>query len=956
MRGHGTLIERSGELDELDGWIARARAGHGGLVLVGGEAGVGKTVLVRASIERSDVRSYCVEATKETTEPYAPIVSLLRTQLRSDETPFEEIGPLAAHLSLLLPELGPPPETSPAALADALAAWFDALGTLAPAAVFFDDLQWADTATLEVLPRLALELESARVLLIGAYRSDEVTRLHPVRRLRVHLRRAGRLRQANVEPLGPAATAELAGRMLGEALAPSLARVVYDRTEGVPFFVEELVAALSSEGGLTPGDGGLELAAGRNVPLPDSVRDAVLVRLEALSETSRSCLQLASVVGLRFDLELIEALAGHVDLTEPVALGLVVEPEPGAAAFRHALTREAVYADAPWSRRQELHRRVAECLERRGAPPGVLAEHWLACRELDLARHAFVAAAERSCVVHAYREAAKAYRHALELWPDDDISGRLDAVDRLARCAQLSGELIEAARLWEEVAAALDPDDERARFADVKRQLAAVYRLLGRRDHAALARAEAAEALTACESFAAAAEERLRLVWDLEGDPDDPVFGVLDDADRDAVLAGRLDLTARANGLRAHMLARRGRFDEATELAREAVELARSTGVTSALFDAYWYLAAVGVTRADYEGAHGALEAAAEVCRASGLSAEEHFCVACLSKIMMKRGEWDRAYALAADVLASGDQAPLMRWHALWATGVVDVARGRTDRGRPLLVEAMTFGASFDFPPARIEGMYGLALADEIDGASNAAADRYRELIGDARAHARDVQEAHHYSPTLRWAVGFFAARQDGEQVRACADVLADVAAGFGSPDALAALAHALGEASLLEGDAAQASNEFTRAVALLEEAEMPFEAAVTKLRAGRAFAAAGEHETGVDHVVDAYRCFRTLGARPFWVRAAAQLEELGERVDRRVGRRAAGDLERGGLTRRELEVLRLVAVGRTNREIAHELFLSHRTIDMHVSHLLGKLGCRSRTQATTTALQLGLL
>ena len=149
---------------------------------------------------------------------------------------------------------------------------------------------------------------------------------------------------------------------------------------------------------------------------------------------------------------------------------------------------------------------------------------------------------------------------------------------------------------------------------------------------------------------------------------------------------------------------------------------------------------------------------------------------------------------------------------------------------------------------------------------------------------------------------------------------------------------------------------EFARSVELLEGIEAPWDEAITKLRAGSAFVAAGEREPGVAYIVEAYRIFRRLEARALSMRAAVLLADLGERIDRRLGKRAAGDLERGGLTRRELEVLKLVAAGSTNREIARELVLSPRTVDMHVRNLLGKLGCRTRTQATTEALQRGLL
>ena len=184
----------------------------------------------------------------------------------------------------------------------------------------------------------------------------------------------------------------------------------------------------------------------------------------------------------------------------------------------------------------------------------------------------------------------------------------------------------------------------------------------------------------------------------------------------------------------------------------------------------------------------------------------------------------------------------------------------------------------------------------------------------------------------------------------------AEYAARFGSADALAALAHVLGEVALSEGKAELACDQFGRALERLEQLESPFERALTQARAGAALIAAGERELGLERVVGAYRTFRKLRARPFANRTAADLEAVGERVERRLGRRAARDLEQHGLTRRELEVLRLVAVGRTNREVAQQLFLSPRTIDMHVRNMLAKLGCRSRTEATGRAHELGLL
>ena len=466
------------------------------------------------------------------------------------------------------------------------------------------------------------------------------------------------------------------------------------------------------------GADGLELPPGEDVPLPDSVRDAVLVRLDELSTPVRRTLEVASVVGLHFDLELVEEVSGFVELGEAVASGLVIEADPGGATFRHALTREGVYLDLPWLRRRELHRRVAESLERRGAPPGFVAEHLLACRELDRARGALVAAAERSCSVHAYRDAASSIRRALGIWPTGEHEAdRLDALARLARCAQLSGELVDAAHLWGEVLAGLEEGDDRMRRAHVKRELGTVYRLLGRRDRSAAYRAEAADELAALGALADAAEVRILLAWTLEGAPDDPFLTVLEEAERDASVVERPDLVARVRGARAHLLARAGRFDEAAAVAHAAVELARSTGVDSAIFQTYWHLVAVGMTRADYSGAYRTLEEAAELCRASGFPAEEHMCVACMAKFSLKLGDWDRAYELGREILATGgNDAPMTRWQALWTVGLIDVARGQTGertaapRRGPSARQASRFG------PPHLEGLHGLALADELDG------------------------------------------------------------------------------------------------------------------------------------------------------------------------------------------------------------------------------------------------
>jgi predicted ATPase len=236
-------------------------------------------------------------------------VEALRAYLRSADGPLIE-GPLAAHLALLLPELGPAAaEGDPATLFEAIRLAVATIAARHPTALFLDDLQWADDATLELLPALARTLPEQPLLMLAAYRSDELPRTHPIRRMRSELRRSGHLRQVVVEPLDAEGTDALVERALGSA-APTLRRAIFDRTDGIPLYVTELAAALVASSRLHAGPAGMELLDGADVPLPDNVRDAVLLQAADLSDDARTAAIAAAVVGQIFDPELVRAVAG----------------------------------------------------------------------------------------------------------------------------------------------------------------------------------------------------------------------------------------------------------------------------------------------------------------------------------------------------------------------------------------------------------------------------------------------------------------------------------------------------------------------------------------------------------------------------------------------------------------------------------------------------------------------
>lgn len=226
------LIGRKNERASLELALERLTAGSGGLVLIAGDAGVGKTRLVEDVMRVDGALFLRGDAPEQAPPPYGPIAAALRAFLRVLPDGLDACGVLRPYLGVLLPELGPVPEGDErATVFEAVRCAFQAIARNRPTVVFLDDLHWADATTLELLPALATGLADEQVLILGAYRSDEISRSHPLRRMRDELRRAGRLEELELDPLGMDEMTELAARVLGAAPARSVARTLQDRTQ-----------------------------------------------------------------------------------------------------------------------------------------------------------------------------------------------------------------------------------------------------------------------------------------------------------------------------------------------------------------------------------------------------------------------------------------------------------------------------------------------------------------------------------------------------------------------------------------------------------------------------------------------------------------------------------------------------------------------------------------------------
>ncbi|MGZ4325812.1 MAG: ATP-binding protein [Solirubrobacteraceae bacterium] len=924
----GGLIGRETERSRLEAAAIKAGHGRGSLLLLAGEAGIGKTVLARAALRASGLTVLQGAALQDGAPAYWPLTSALRTQI--------------------------PPGPDRAALLEAIAAALADAAAGRPVAVFLDDLQWADDGTLDALVAMAAIIETEPVLLVGAYRSDEMSRGHPLRRLRSELRRQGRLREIALEPLAERETAALLAKALGADASPSLTATVLARTGGVPFFIEELAAVLASGERTRSGPAGLELADADGLPLPDSVRDAVLVRAAHVGAEARSALTVAAAVGQSFDLELAAALAS-LEEWPPQSLhhGFVVEVEPGRLRFRHDLVREAFYGEIPWSKRPALHRAIAQRLEEGRAPASAVAEHWARGREPDRARRSFLAAAEDFRSVHAYRDGARCIRRALALWPEDaHDEGRLDALDGLGRCAEQDGDLSGAVHAWREAAEGRRPREEPARLAETLRSLAGALELQGHWEDALAAREQAAESFASAARPGDAAAERLLVATHLRSAASfHAALAVLKTAKSEAEQSARRDLQARVLGLEGNVRARMGEEQRSLRLVRAGLALALEHNHAGAAAEIYQRLADSLEHVGDYSAARRTYDEAFGYCTANALDPTAQVCLACLSVVLRQTGEWDQSAALCREVLASPSCTLHARGAASGTLGLILAVRGQLRAARPLLLESATVARHIELAAMELLSAWGLAVF-ELSRDQVAAVARCRTIL----ERWSQTEERHYAISPLRWATTVFAGSGEYTLVKACTAALTQVAAQTGQVEAMSALAHALGETALIAGDPEEAASQFERAASLLADLGAPFERAQSHQRAAEALVAAGRREEAVEQLVTAHRAARRLRARPLTAELADELAALGERIDRRLGRRAAHQSEHAGLTRRELEVVRLVALGQTDKEIARDLFLSPRTVETHVLNIRAKLDCRSRADAARRANELGLI
>jgi DNA-binding CsgD family transcriptional regulator len=918
---------RDPELDGLRTVIRRARDGAGGVALIEGEGGIGKTRLVH------EIASEAAELNFE--------VFIGGAEELERERPFgavaHALGPLRRAVDDLLWSKDASPQASNIRVAESLLDVIEERSLHRPVLLCIEDLHWADPSTLLFFRAATRRVEGLPLAVIGTFRpNDDAADLAEV----VDRAVAEGAALFRPGPLSGDALTDLVHDVLDAVPGPILLTEVA-RAGGSPFYAMELVAALEEEGLILRSDGGADL---REAILPASLRLTILRRLAALPAHTLDDLRMASMLGSGFNVDDLMLLVSKpsVDLLhslEPAfRAGLLTERQE-RLAFRHDLVRAAIYEDIPLAFRKKLHHQLALAMAAEGRPILAVATHiYLGADRPDIEAYAWLATASFAMAGQGIAMACELAHRALEVAPSDAPGLewlRATQVTQLAvthRCA-------EAMALAEDLLSSpLEPEFE----ARVRRGVAYALFILGRIDdavaereticrlqgvpdqHRTLYLAELSSALFVAGRVSQATSVA-REALDAVGGPD-PDF---------SVCLGHeiLSYTASADG-------------QVEESIKEGLSAARSSdeywdrnfGVMTGRVSSGMVLIAGDRTDESVEMLRvGLLRADSVGISSSALHQRA------LALVQYVRGEWNDALAEAAASLEGfeGEPARLM---ARAIPALIHLHRGDLNAAR-IAVAAGEHALNEGCDPLGADLLFlGKSKLLELDGDVGSALS-VLELVWGATATVRYLFGNWHIIWPDLARLALAANRTDlAGDVADAADEGARRAGGVGSATAAAMRIRGLAEAD---------PELLAKAAQMYETTPRPVERALAAEDAGNALASAGHHKRAIQFLSPALERYEELGATFEAARVHAALRALGVRRARRASQ---GRPDRGweSLTPTELRVIDLVAVGLTNARIGERLFISRRTAQTHLRNVFNKLGVASRAEVAAEAARRG--
>src|SRR3954469_5269392 len=989
------LIGRGGELAKLGASLQSAESGHGGSWVITGESGIGKTRLATALIDLATKRNFVVTVGRaypvETGVPYAIFSDALLPILRG-------IDPSAlalltrggnAELVQLFPALGTgdrPLNTSgvrgePAELRARLlwnfTQFLSRFAAKRPVLLVLENLQWADNSSIELLHFTARQIVGDRVLIVATCNDADPRAAEgqsAVRSLETSLVRLGGAQSMRLSSLDPAATHELVAQALGDLPARELADAIHQRTRGNPFFVGETPQALADgTDGRTPTAQDLQA-----LKMPQTIRDVVVARLGQLPADARRLADLAAVIGTRSSHDALAfvsrlpedaLLAALDDLRQARVIEEHVEGGEILYDFTHPLLQEALYAELGLARARALHAAIAESLEAfhgaaAEAHAGELAFHYMradAKRLAEKAIHYLKVAGCDAMAKHADREAADYLAAALEQLdragtPNDEAA--IEIAHELARARQRLREYKEALGLWQRAALDAERRGLHSRLAHIRRNLGMVSYWSGHHEEALADYDAAIAAATAAGDPSLEARTLVAKGMCLQGlgrreDAERTVQSALEIAER----LGNAALLARVHRALLLLYVWTGPPQLARRHGAQAIALAEQSGERGVAWSAHWALAMLGGLTASVQDITVHLAHAQRVADELRSPLLRAWTAEVAIEYYAGIGEWDQAVALAErtlDAARSLGQRALLPRLLVWL-GLLYFGRGNVDRGKACVDEAWALSGAERGGPRGAGDVHSIVPAHTGRAAYHLTMQEYEEAIrvGERGLEIADasgyvVWAVHRLMPVIAeaalWKSDDTLAQRISKRLRRDAKRL-EHRLGLAWADASDALVE------LLRGNKERSVGMLREVAEQLEAIPYVPDAARVRRQLARALAETGDRDGAMRELRHAHAVFARLGAEPELRATREQLRELGARPPARALATGAA-----GLTGREVEIVRLVAGRRSNKEIGVALDISSRTVSTHLSNVFAKLGVSSRGELADYARAAGLL
>jgi DNA-binding CsgD family transcriptional regulator len=935
------VVSRDAELAALELQLASLAPGTPAVVLVSGEAGVGKTALLRAFSERARragakvAVGECSDA--EGRRPFGPIVQVLRELGR----PLPEL-PLTA-------STGQIDETHRHRMYESVSNILGGAARDTPLVVGIEDLHSADAATLDLLPYLARKIRGKGVLIVATYRSDELHRLHPLNDTVAALAR-GRLADGILlRSLSVEATGAVIGAALRLRAAPTslLRHAIHTRSGGNPFFIEEILGALVERGDLTYRDGGWAWKPDSiEVAIPGSVRAAVMTRLRPLTPIARRALQVGAVIGERFTFELLHSVSGLAEAELAEALSAAIDAQVlleqsdsagNAFAFRHQLTREVVLAELLQRERRLMHLAIGRALEETTHADDAaedLAYHFDQAGDDARAFTYHRRAGEQALRAYAFVRAVEHFQRVLELAPQDGPAGPLYL--RLIDAAAWAGDTALALRAAESAQAAFEAVGDTRESGSACVRVAVYAWLAGDEERSLAAERRALELLEPLgpTKELAGALARVAQRANNEAGPEEAMAA----GRRVIEIATRTDaVAALALGLRVvgRSMARLGQV-EGIAVLRQGLEMMQSHGLFETAQFAYMELTTaitmLGATQDERRELFAERRAYAirHGYRPDALLLDD-------CDFAFVEGEWDQLLSFAAEMAPGAtytELAALWEGFALTARHGPGEASPRFDESRRRLI-----GRRDHHIVSHAAG-YGSAIA--LLGGSAERALQYAEPAAELLAADfwhRGVSVAATCALTAARAVG------DSTSLKRWIELSLRQRAGPSSRPALARRAQARAESAVLRGDVDGAIDELTTHLPVSDE-HIWYPGTLARLRLIELLldrAEPADRKAAEGHLAVVLQFWRKAKATWYLAWLAEWAKARGLAIPK--ADRVAKSPLRGLLTARERQVVGLVAEGLTNKQIAARLVITERTAESHVEQIRGKLGLHNRAQ-----------